>query len=157
MPSAKSTPARDSAGILVPLDAAADALLRSALEAVRQHERVAKLNDRGAHHTEMTEATELCELCHRHLAERANLYEASAAAGKGAHDDAFWHAANSMWHSARDYARRHSECDASSAKLAKHSSEKFGALTLEYELEASALLVLRNAIATYRKIRPDAA
>ena len=157
MPSAKSTPARDSAGTLVPLDAASDALLRSAIEAVRQHERVAKLNERSAHHTELTEATELCELCHRHLHERAELYEASAAVGKSGHDDAFWHATNTMWHAARDYARRHAECDASSAKLAKHSSEKLGELTLEYELEASALLGLRHAIAAYKKLRPDAA
>ena len=157
MATTKSTPVRDSAGILVPLDAAADALLRSAVEAVRQHERVAKLNDRGAHHTEMQEATELCELCHRHLRERADLYEASAAGGKGSQDDACWHTANTMWHAARDYARRHFECDTSSLKLAKHSSEKFGELALDYELEASALLVVRNAIAAYKKIRPDAA
>ena len=157
MPTAKSTPARDSSGVPVPLEAAADALLRSALEAVRQHERVARLNERGAHHTEMTEATELCELCHRHLSERAELYEASGAGGKGGHDDAFWHAANTMWHAARDYARRHSECDASSAKLAKHSSEKLGELTLEYELEASALVGLQHAIGAYQKLRPDAA
>ena len=156
MPTAKSTTARDSAGVLVPLDAAADALLRSALEAVRQHERAAKLNERSAHHTEMTEATELCELCHRHLAERSELYEASAVGGKGAHDDAFWHAANSMWHAARDYGRRHTECDASSAKLGKHSSERLGELTMEYELEASALLGLKHALATYKKLRPDA-
>ena len=157
MPTAKSTPARDSAGIPVPLDAAADALMRAAVEAARQHERVAKLNERGAHHSEMAEATALRELCHRHLKARAELYEMSAAGGKVGHDDAFWHAANTMWHAARDYCRRHAECDEASAKLAKHSADKLGELALEYELEASALLGLKAAIGAYKKLRPDAA
>lgn len=156
MTSGKSPTPRDSSGIPVPLDAAADALCRAAGEAARQHERVAKLNERGAHHSEMQEATELRELSHRHLKARAELYELSAAGGKGAHDDAFWHAANTMWHAARDYGRRHAECDAATAKLGKHSSEKLGALALEYELEASALLGLKNSVASYRKLRPDA-
>lgn len=156
MTPAKSPTARDSAGIPVPLDAAADALCRAAAEAARQHERVAKLNERGAHHSEMQEATELRELSHRHLKARAELYELSAGGGKGDHDDPFWHAANTMWHAARDYGRRHTECDAATAKLGNHSSEKLGALALEYELEASALLGLKNSMAAYRKLRPDA-
>jgi hypothetical protein len=149
MPTSKTTPSRDSAGLPVPLDAAADALSRAAGEAARQHERVAKLNERGAHHSEMQEATQLCELAHHHLKARAELYESSASGGKGAHDDAFWHAAS-------DYGRRHTECDASSSKFAKHSSEKLGELTLDYELEASALLNMRAALSAYRKLRPDA-
>ena len=82
--------------------------------------------------------------------------KALASGGKGAHDEAFWHAANTMWHAARDYGRRHTECDAATAKLTSHSSEKFGALNVEYELEASALLGLKNAMGAYRKLRPDA-
>jgi len=156
MTQAKTPTARDSAGLPVPLEAAADALCRAAAEAARQHERVAKLNERGAHFSEMQEATELRELSHRHLKARAELYEQSAAGGKGAHDDAFWHTANTMWHAARDYGRRHTECDTATAKLGKHSSEKLGALALEYELEASALLGLKNAMAAYRKLRPEA-
>jgi hypothetical protein len=155
MPS-KASPARDSTGVLVPLDAAADALCRSASEAARQHERVAKLNERGAHHSEMQEATALCDLAHQHLKARAELYESTAGGGKGSLDDASWHAANTLWHAARDYGRRHVECDASSAKLAKHASDKLGALTLDYELEASALLAMRNALNAYKKLRPDA-
>jgi hypothetical protein len=152
----KAIPARDSTGVLVPLDAAADALCRSASEAARQHERVAKLNERGAHHTEMQEATALCELAHHHLKARAELYESSASGGKGALDEASWHAANTLWHAARDYGRRHAECDSSSVKLSKHGSEKLGELTLEYELEASALLQMRNALTAYKKLRPEA-
>ena len=156
MPTAKSTPARDSTGIPVPVDVAADALYRSAAEAVRQHERVSKLNDRSAHHTEMAEASELREVAHVHLKARTELYESAAAIGKGGHGDAFWHAANAMWLAAREYVRRHRDCDASSAKLSKHSTEKLGELTMEYELAASALLGLKNAMGDYKKLRPDA-
>lgn len=152
----RAATARDSAGFPVPLEAAADALYRSAVEAARQHERVAKLNERGAHHSEMQEATELCAVCHRHLTARTELYEASAAGGKGQHPEPFWHAANAMWHAARDYNRRHVDADATAGKIGKHSSDKLGALALDFELEASALLALRNAMAAYKKVRPDA-
>ncbi len=151
----KTLTPRDSAGMPVPLEAAADALYRAAAEAARQHERVAKLSDKGAHHSEMQEATELREVTHRHLKARTQLYEASAASGKGQHDDAYWHAANALWHAARDYCRRHADCDAASARLNKHDTEKLSALALEYELEASALIAMRNAMAAYRKLRPD--
>jgi hypothetical protein len=152
----KASPARDSTGVLVPPDVAADALCRSASEAARQHERVAKLNDRGAHHSEMQEATALCDLAHQHLKARAELYESSASGGKGSLDDACWHAANTLWQAARDYGRRHLAGDASSAKFAKHAPDKLGELTLDYELEASALLQLRNALNAYKKLRPEA-
>lgn len=156
MPTAKSPSMRDSAGLPVPLEAAADALCRASAEAVRQHERVVKLNDRGAHFSEMQEATSLCELAHQHLRARGELYEASAAAGKGGHDDAYWHVANALWHAARDYGRRHASGDHVSSRPGKHSSDKLGELTMEYDLEASALLAMRNAITAYRKLRPDA-
>mgnify|MGYP003337569643 FL=1 len=43
-----------------------------------------------------------------------------------------------------------------SFKPGKHSSDKLGELTLEYELAASALLGLKTAMADYKKLRPDA-
>ena len=140
----------------VPVDVAADALYRCAAEAVRQHERVAKLNERGVHHTEMSEASALRDLSHQHLRARGDLYEMAAAAGRGGHEEAYWHAANGMWHAAREYCRRNADCDVATFKPGKHSSDKLGELTLEYELAASALLGLKTAMADYKKLRPDA-
>ena len=151
----KASLARDSAGMPVPLEAAADALYRAASEVARQHERVVKLNEKGAHHSELQEATELRDVSHKHLKARAELYEASAAGGKGGHDEAYWHAANALWHAARDYCRRAGECDETASKLKKHSPEQLNALAMEYELEGSALLAMRNTMAAYRKLRPD--
>ena len=98
----------------------------------------------------------LRDLSHQHLRARGDLYEMAAAAGRGGHDEAYWHAANGMWHAAREYCRRNADCDVATFKPGKHSSDKLGELTLEYELAASALLGLKTAMADYKKLRPDA-
>ncbi len=65
------------------------------------------------------------------------------------------HAANSMWLAAREYLRRHSIAERASRQLTHHGAEKLGDLHFEYELEASALLGLKHATASYQKIRPE--
>jgi hypothetical protein len=138
------------------VEGTADALLRASLEACRQHERVGRLIDKGSGDDELRASAALCELADGHLAARTAAYEAVAAAGKGTTSDDFWRAANTLWHASREYARRHHSCDSVSTKLSKHSSDKLGELAMEYELEASSLLALRQAIAAYRKLRPEA-
>jgi hypothetical protein len=149
----RSTPS--PASIPVPLSDAADALFRSAIEACRQHERVARVSDRGCSEDELKELAEVCEVGHRHLAARTAAWEKAAAGGHGKNDDAFWHAANTLWHASREYARRHHSCDALNTRVRSRSTDALGALTLEYELEASALLALSHAVSGYRKIRSD--
>lgn len=139
-----------------PLSDSADALFRSAIEACRQHERVARCSARGCTDAELREMAELCELGHRHLAARTGAWEQAAAAGKGKSDETFWHATNTLWHASREYSRRHHSCDALTTKVSRRNTDALGALTLEYELEASALLALRQAVAGYRKVRGDA-
>ena len=157
-PAKSSAPRRTPSGTLVtnPLTGAADALFRSAIEACRQHERVARCSARGTTEDELKEMAELCEVGHRHLAARTAAWEKAAAEGQGKSDDAFWHSANTLWHASREYARRHHSCDALTTKISRRSTDALGALTLEYELEASALLALRHAVTGYRKIRGDA-
>jgi hypothetical protein len=138
------------------VEGTADALLRASLEACRQHERVGRLIDKGSAEDELRASAMLCELADRQLAERTATYEAVAAGGKGTTSDEFWRAANTLWHASREYARRHHSCDSVSTKLSKHSSDKLGELAMEFELEASSLLALRQAIAAYRKLRPEA-
>ena len=155
----KPTPARarrDTPTAGDPLSLAADAMLRSAVEACRQHERVATLQQKGYDEAELQAVAQVCELSHSQLAERTTSYEAAAVAGKGVTDEKLWHSANTLWHSSREYARRHRSCDTASARMINHSTEKLGELTMEYELAASALLALRQAIEGYRKLRPGA-
>lgn len=135
---------------------AADALFRSAIEACRQHERVARCSGRGCSEEERREMAELCDMGRRHLAARTSAWEKAAGEGRGKSGDAFWHAVNALWHASREYARRHHSCDAMTTSASRHSTDALGALTLEYELEASSLLALRQAVADYRKLRVDA-
>lgn len=154
------TPAKASAPrstqSVSPLTDAADALFRAAIEACRQHERVARCSGRGCSDDELKEMAELCELGHRQLAARTAAWEQAAAGGQGDSDGAFWHSANTLWHASREYARRHHSCDTLNTKVSRRSTDALGALTLEYELEASALLALSHAVAGYRKLRTDA-
>jgi hypothetical protein len=150
----RSTPTASS--VQSSLADAADALFRSAIEACRQHERVARCSGRGCTEDELKEMAELCDLGHRHLAARTTAWEKAAGEGQRESGAAFWHAANALWHASREYARRHRSCDAMSTTVSRRSTDALGALTLEYELEASALLALRHAVAGYRKLRVDA-
>jgi hypothetical protein len=155
MPPTKSPASRSSRPVTNPAIDAADGLLRSAVEACRQHERVGRLIELGCADEELQEVAELATICNKQLATRTAGYETAAAVGKGDADDTTWHAANVLWHASREYARRQASCDSVSTKLSKHSSDKFGELHLEYELEASAILALRQSIAAYRKLRPS--
>jgi hypothetical protein len=151
----RSTPAKkDSASN--PLADAADALFRAAIEACRQHDRVARLSRKACTAGELVEMAEVCETGHRHLAARTVAWEQAAAAGQGKSDDAFWHAANALWHASREYARRHHSCDALTTTVSRRPTDALGALTMEYELEASALLALSHAVSGYRKLRAEA-
>jgi hypothetical protein len=159
MTPAKSSAARSTSSkspVANPINDAADALFRAAIEAGRQHERVARCGGRGCSDDELGEMAELCELGHRHLAARTDAWEQAAAEGQGKRDDAFWHATNTLWHASREYSRRHHSCDALTSKASRRSTDALGALTLEYELEASALLALNHAVTAYRKVRSDA-
>ena len=64
-------------------------------------------------------------------------------------------AANTLWLSAREYLRRHSIAERASRQIAQRDADTLGDLQMEYELEASALLGLKHATATYQKLRPD--
>jgi len=149
----RGTPAGPTAALSLPQ--AGDALFRSSIEACRQHERIARCSGRGCSDEELQEMAELCALGHKHLAARTVSWGKAAANGQGKSDDAWWHAANALWHASREYARRHTSCNALTTKFARHSSDALGALALEYELEASALLALRTAVTGYRKLRAD--
>jgi hypothetical protein len=138
----------------------ADALYRAAVECCRQHDRAAKLSSNGADpELEHKHLDALCAMCDGSLIEIAESYSEAAANLHPEQDDqAWWHKANSLWHAANEYARRHAGCDADSKKLsAKHNSEQLANLQMEYELEASALLALRHAAEAFLKTRPQLA
>jgi hypothetical protein len=158
MPKAKSSKKSPSPAPAAQGDAVAiaDALYRSASECCRQHDRVARIADRSELQPELNFAQRVCELCDSTLQELVNAYE-KASAGSLRSGEGWSSRATALWQASRDYLRRHSACDHLTRQLQRHSSAQLGALAMEYELEASALLALRHATEAYRKERPDAA
>lgn len=136
----------------------ADALCRAGQEACHQQQRRSVLSRQPALEAEHALAKELCRLCDRALVERVAAYEQAAARLHPDGDDAgWWHRANGLWHASREYLRHHSGCDHLSRNLPEHHTrEDLGDLQIEYELEASALLALRQATESYCRVRPDA-
>ncbi len=154
MPKSKSVTA--TADPPASLLSVADALCRSAAECCRQHDRVARIVERSDVEVEVTFAQQFCEVIHTGLGKLLDVYERAAAEAPG-EGEPWRQRANALQHAARDYLRRHNECDLAARKLHRHDSQLLATLALEFEFEASALLSLRHATEAYRKERPDAA
>lgn len=133
----------------------ADTLYRAALECCRQRDRHARAVDNRVSDEEQRATLKLATFCDELLIDAANAYEKSAAHEQGFGDSEWWHRANSLWHASREYERRHRCCESTSHKR-EHNSASLGALALDYDLEASALLMLQQACAAYKGARPEA-
>jgi len=134
----------------------ANRLYRTALECVRQRERYSRLVEAGAHEFEQQAALRVACLCDDILLDSVRAYEKAVANEPSKSDDDWWHKANSLWHACREYQRRHHNCEESARQLTSRKPGKFGELTLAFDLEASALLATRLAMAAYRKVSPGA-
>ncbi len=137
---------------------AADAVLRAALECCHQHDRYARLVTRPALEAEHRAADETCSVVANALAQMVETY-GEAAKGlrpNGGPDEDWWHRANALWHASREFARRQTCGERPARGPAKHDPEALADLIVQYDLEASALLALRQAADAYRKVRPEA-
>jgi len=135
----------------------ADRLARAAREACRQHERCATSCDKvEVENAELTAVLEMTALADRQLGEAAEAYEkASARLAPDGPDGAWWHKANALWLAAREHVRRHSLGDRLSKRAGTdRSPDSLRQLTVEYALEASAVLSLKQAVDEYCKARP---
>ena len=137
----------------------ADALHRWAAETCHQHDRFARMSARTSDAAELRAATQLVRLCDATLCGMVQAYEKSCAQGRPERDEDWWHRANALWLACREYVRRHDGCDKASRGLERgsHTAERFGELQLDYELEASALLAVRQAAEAYQRARETAA
>ena len=135
--------------------AAADSLMRAATECVHQHERISRCLEVACADAELQHMAQMTTLADAHLDAMAAAYEKCASAAPEAKDEAWWHAANALWHASREYRRRNAGVDHVSRLAGRHTKEKFRELALEYELERSALLSLKQVAASYRGARPD--
>jgi hypothetical protein len=137
---------------------AADAMLRAALECCHQHDRYARLVERRALEVEHRAADATCSVVSDALAKMAETYRDAAKdlRPNGGPDEDWWHRANALWHASREFTRRQSGRGPTARRPAKHDPEALADLVLQYDLEASALLALRQAADAYRKVRPEA-
>ena len=133
----------------------ADAMFRAAVEACRQHARYARLVTTGACDEEQDAACRMATIADQLLEQMTAAY-ADGARGNGASDEAWWHRANRLMLASREYARRRDGCDEGSRRLSRPSADRLRELAADYELQASALLLLSQAIDGYREARPEA-
>ncbi|HEX2723624.1 MAG TPA: hypothetical protein VHM24_11975 [Gemmatimonadaceae bacterium] len=134
----------------------ADALYRAASECHRQHTRHARLVERSAPDEEQRSALEMAYLCDDYLGDAILGYEQAKGHTKVGPDEEWWHKANMLWHASKEYIRRHASCDGMSRRVGRQSRNRLAELAMSFEIEASALLALRMAADSYRKVRPEA-
>lgn len=136
----------------------ADALCRAAHECYQQHGRSARIGSKTSVDGEAQGLERLCAVCDDSLARLVAQYEKVAANVRpGPGDEDWWHRANALWHASREFVRRHQSCDSQTRHLAAHhSSSELESLHLEFELEASALLALKQSCDGYCRLRPQA-
>ena len=139
------------------LRAKADGLFRIAAECIRQQDRCAHLSALSCAQTEKRVSQSAARHSIEALATMLESYEKSSSSLKVDGDnEAWWRKANAVWMASREFARRHSGTDAASKDLDAPDAGRFGELALDFELEASALLALRQATDAYRQVRPEA-
>lgn len=151
-------PAPPSADDVAAFYESADALCRCAMESCRQHERLAHLVKLVAPAAEQRAAQTLVGLCDEALGELAAAYEQAAGRSHPTSTDACWHAANGLWLASREFARRtRTSARAARGMVERGDRTQLSELALDYDLEASALLLLKQATDAYRKVRPAVA
>jgi len=139
------------------LRAKADGLFRIATECIRQQDRCAHLGSLSCAQTEKRLSQSAARQSIEALASMLEAYEKSSSTLKiDSANEAWWRKANAIWMAAREFARRHSGTDAASRNIESSDAGRFGELALDFELEASALLALRQATESYRQVRPEA-
>jgi hypothetical protein len=144
----KATP-RSSNPVIPTVRGAADALHRAAVECCHQHERIGALIKLGADDQEFAAAWDMADLAEAELALRTSSYEEIAAVGRGSESEAWWHAANGLWMACREYSRRYAASNTSASRRKRHTAAELGEIALDYELEISARLAVKQALGRY--------
>jgi len=136
---------------------AADAMFRAACECCHQHDRASRVHGKSKDEEEVMAVQISCAHSDDVLGSLAETYEKVAANFHPTGDDEeWWHRANALWHSSREYIRHIGGCDDSSRQLKTHGPDRLDTLHMEYELEASAMLAVKHAAEAYRQNRPTA-
>ena len=134
----------------------AELLQGVALESCGRHHRYSALVKRGAAESEQKAALSAVRECDEILDEAVDLYQLACLEETNHADDAWWHKANMVWRAAKEYLRHNVASRRSTRFDNGHSRDHLRELSIEYELEASALLHLRHATDSYKAVRVGA-
>ena len=134
----------------------ADALFRAACESCRQHARYACVVRHDTLGLEQLAAADAVSLADELLEVIADKYERAAGELPHGVDDDWWHPANMLWLSSREWLRHRDAGDVMTRTMPRHSADDLEALAVEFALQGSALLALRQATDAYRRARPAA-
>lgn len=148
MPS-KPPAARPSKPSKHPVKDAGDALYRSAVECCHQHERIAALIKLEADDHEFAAAWDMADLAEQQMGLRTSGYEEFAAAGRGVESEEWWRSANALWMACREYSRRYSASAVAASRRKRHTEKEFAEIAVEYELEVSARMAVKQALKGY--------
>jgi hypothetical protein len=142
--------------VITPI-AVADALCRTANETCRQRDRRARLSQLGAARWELSAVEAVVDACDLSVEEGVREFEKQCRKDPLSDSPEIRQAASSLWLAAREYIRRLSIANRASRQLSQsHDADDFSDIHLEYELEASSLLALKQAVGVYAKLRPEA-
>lgn len=140
---------RQSKPSLHPVRDAGDALYRAAQECCHQHERIGALIKVGADDQEFEAAWAMADMAEAQMGKRTEAYEAIAGAGRGAEPEDWWHRANALWMACREYARRYAASADAASRRKRHTAAQLGEIAVEYELEISARMAVKQAMKEY--------
>lgn len=143
---------RQSKPSLHPVKDAGDALHRAALECCHQHERIGALIKLGADDAEFAAAWEMADLAESQLVARTAAYEEIAAGGRGGEPEDWWHKANALWMACREYARRYAASADAASRRKRHTAAELSEIAVEYELEVSARMAVKQAVKAYSAV-----
>jgi len=133
----------------------ADTLYRTAAASCSEHRRYADLVERAASDVEQRSARSSVRGCDEALEEAADLYELACLEESNHADDTWWHRANMVWGAAKEYLRHQVSSNKLTRGGAGHGLAELMELSIEYKLEASALLRMRHTIESYKDARPE--
>ena len=131
----------------------AELLQRVALTSCNRHHSYSALVKKGASESEQRAALAAVRECDEILDEAVDLYQVACLEETNHADDAWWHKANMVWRAAKEYLRHNVASRRSTRFDNGHSRDHLRELSIEYELEASALLHLRHATDSYKAVR----
>lgn len=114
------------------------------------------MNRVHADDSEFNATWDVAEMCEAQLADRTTSYETIAELGRGKESEEWWHASNTLWHACREYSRRHDASNGAASRRRRHGAEELKEISLEYELELSARMAVKQALEKYAALRPEA-